>query len=310
MKPVVTVVIVSDYAAGESKSWADMKAALGALADQDFEEPFEVLLVEASKFQNQLPPDLTDQLPETKIMFCDETGSYELKDKGMLAAATELVAFLDADCIPEADWLRHLVGTMRERPTVAVVNGRTTYKGSTTVERTMALLSRSFVDRGDLGETRSISNNNAGYRRSILVDFPLSNTVGPFGAKLQARALMRAGHTLLFDPAVRVTHDYEGWAMERDIRRNVGYSTIAIRYVDTDIEYSWMARFGYFSVPLFFGARIFFNWWECSRLWREFGLRWYDLPAAFAITIVAIALEMPGMIDAVRKRPITETAWR
>ena len=49
MRPVVSVIVVSDYAGGDFAAWDDLRSALAALARQDIDEPIEVLLVESSE---------------------------------------------------------------------------------------------------------------------------------------------------------------------------------------------------------------------------------------------------------------------
>ena len=53
--PAVTVMVVSDYRPGEEKSWNDLRATLAALANQDFDEPVEYLLLENRNDLEQMP---------------------------------------------------------------------------------------------------------------------------------------------------------------------------------------------------------------------------------------------------------------
>ena len=52
---------------------------------------------------------------------------YAAKDAGFAATRAEVVAFADADCWPDPDWLRRAAGAVRRRR-VAAVAGRTTYR--------------------------------------------------------------------------------------------------------------------------------------------------------------------------------------
>ena len=59
-QPGVTVMVVSDYRPGEQKSWNDLRKTLAALANQEFDEPIEYLLLEnRSKkgFDQSLPAE-------------------------------------------------------------------------------------------------------------------------------------------------------------------------------------------------------------------------------------------------------------
>jgi cellulose synthase/poly-beta-1,6-N-acetylglucosamine synthase-like glycosyltransferase len=146
-QPAVTVMVVSDYRPGEQKSWNDLRATLAALATQDFDEPVEYLLLENRSDLKQMPEDVPQTLPGVRMMVSDARGSYELKNAGVQAATGDLVMVLDADCIPDRCWVRAGVDAMREQPDALAISGRTTYPGRSTLERSLGLLSRSYVDR-------------------------------------------------------------------------------------------------------------------------------------------------------------------
>lgn len=310
VNPVVSVVIVSDYAGGETKAWDDLKATLAALARQDFAGPTEFLLSESADIAQQVSSDLMTTLPSLKVVLSSASSSYALKNEGVRAASADIVATLDADCIPGSDWLRHLMDTMRDHPNVVAVSGRTVYTGDSLTERVLALLSRSYLDPGCTGRTRFISNNNAGFRRSIFLTHPLPTDAGPFAARLQSEAILRSGGQLLFEPRMRVVHDFAGWAMERDIRRNIGYGTITTRLRDRALPYAWLARLGSASILLFAVAKTLDSWSDCVRCGRQYGVRWYELPIAFCLAVVVHVMEIPGMISAFQGQEITETAYR
>jgi hypothetical protein len=133
---------------------------------------------------------------------------------------------------------------------------------------------------------------------------------GPFAARLQSEALRRAGRRLRFEPTMRVVHDFEGLAMERDIRRNIGYGTIRIRQLDPRMPWAWLTRFGVASIPLFVLARTVDSCWDALRAGRYYGLRWFEQPMAFALAFAVHLLEIGGMLSAFRHEAITTTAYR
>ena len=310
VNPAVSVVIVSDYAGGETKAWDDLRATLAALARQHFEGPTEFLLSESAGITQQIPSDLMTTLPSLKVVLSSASSSYALKNEGVRAASAEIVAILDADCIPGPDWLRHLMDAMRDHPNVVAVSGRTVYTGGSLTERVLALLARSYLDPGCTGRTRFISNNNAGFRRSVFLTHPLPTDAGPFAARLQSEAILRSGGQLLFEPRMRVVHGFAEWAMERDIRRNIGYGTITTRLRDRALPYAWLARLGSASIPLFAVAKTLDSWLDCVRCGRHYGVRWYELPVAFCLAVVVHVMEIRGMISAFQGQEITETAYR
>jgi cellulose synthase/poly-beta-1,6-N-acetylglucosamine synthase-like glycosyltransferase len=121
----VSVIMVSDFQAGEEKSWQDMRAALDGLARQDFAGSFEVLLVEEERLVDAIPADLREVLPQLRIVASRATNSYALGNAGVADAAGEIVILLDADCTPVPGWLSSCVAALRANPAAGVVSGHT-----------------------------------------------------------------------------------------------------------------------------------------------------------------------------------------
>jgi hypothetical protein len=309
-KPSVSVVIISDYASGLDAGWNDLRTTLRALAQQDFEEPADFIMVESAELAQRIPSDLGAILPALRVITVPHRTSYELKNAAVQAASAEMVAMLDSDCSPSADWLRQLVGAMRAHPEAAAISGSTVNAGKGLLNRVMGAVNRSYVDVGDAGPTPHISNNNAIYRRSAFLEHPLATNVGPFGSRLQAEDILRSGGRLLFEPLARVVHAYEGWATERNFRRGFGYGVIRTRRVDPRLPYAWLTRAGYLSIPVFIAAHILTGWWYCLSRGRDHGVLWYELPFAFALVAIACGMETPGMLSALRNQAGVDTLFR
>lgn len=309
MQPVVTVVTLLDFEVDTPKAWNDLRATLRGLARQDFSGPAEFIFLEDERLQAQIPPDLTDILPQLHIVLSPQTLQYALKNEAARLGTADIVILLDADCAPDPGWLRALVEALQTHPEAAVVSGRTVYEGKTLLERGCGVLGRAYVDQKGSKYTHHISNNNAAFRRAVLQTHPLPTHAGPFSSKLHAEAIRRDGHKLLFEPRASVTHAFEGGAMERDIRRQMGYGIITVRQLDPQLPFAWMARLGFVSVPLVFLARILESWWRTGQFYRNYGIRWYELPVVFGLAVGVHIMEIPGMISAVQRRPITETSY-
>ena len=222
-RPVVSVVVAVDFAAGVPETWDQVRAVLKALAGQDFAEPAEVLFVEFGDDAADIPADLADFLPALRIHLADGKWQYDLLREGAEAARADIVAFIGGDCIPERHWLRRLVAALRDNADFAVVSGHTSYGPGSLFRRSMALLDRSYLHRNTPGTVTNLSNNNAAYRRSIYLKHPIGNDVGPFGSGLQETALLRDGCRLYYEPRMRVTHHFDGWRFERQSRCHAGY---------------------------------------------------------------------------------------
>ena len=309
-QPEISVVIVSDYAGGGEKSWDDLRGTLTALARQDATVHAEWLLCENNACAGAMPSDLSIILRDLKVVLCESGESYELKNAGCRAATADIVAMLDADCVPASDWLEKALAAMKTYPKAAVISGRTVYPASGLAQRILSLLSRSYVDRGEAGLTRFISSNNSIWRRGVYLENPLPTGIGPFAGRIQSERVMRAGHQLWFDPSFRVIHDFEGARMEADIRRNAGYGTIIARLRDASMPGAWLTKLGVASIPVFVAGKIFDSWRDCIRCASAFGVRWFEIPFAFLGSVAVHLMEIPGMWRAFRQNGIMKTQWR
>jgi hypothetical protein len=310
-QPAVTVMVVSDYRPGEQKSWDDLRTTLTALAGQNFDEPVEYLLLENSRDLEMMPGDVAQTLPGIRVIASDARGSYPLKNAGVQAATADLVMVLDADCTPDRGWVRAGVDAMRQRPDAVAISGRTTYPGRSTLERSLGLLSRCYVDRGTAGPVRLLSTNNMIVRRSIFCSDPLPDDAGPFAYRLLTERLLREGGKLYFEPTMRAVHDFEGWPMERDLRRQVGWTSIRIRQLDENIPGAKVVRLlKPAAVPLLYAYRLAESTGHCFRLPRYFGLHWRHIPMLLALAALVHSFELPGMFRALGGRPAGPTVYR
>jgi hypothetical protein len=290
----VSVVVVSDYGGASEEDWSYLRDSLRALGRQAFDERVEVILVDAPPAGAQMPADVMRIMPSLQVIG-GPGATHELLNAAVRAASADLIALLDGDCTASPSWLGAAVEAMRAHPDVAAVTGRTRYPGKGFSHRVLATLSRSFLDPGAPGRTRFIASNNAIYRRALLLQHPLAAFPRTLAARLQSEAIRLAGGAFYFEPRMLVTHRFDGWPMERRIRRHSGYRTIKLRQLDPRLPHAWMLRLGLLSIPLIIACRIADSWWDCLRAGRYYGLRWFELPAALAVAVVVHLLEIGGM---------------
>lgn len=310
MQPAASVVVTSDYTSHESNGVEVFRDCIEALARQDVKEPVEFILVDDAELPTEVSAQLTRILPTIRILTAAGELAAQLKNAGAHAAAADLVAFIDADCAADSGWLTHFLQDMREHPEVSVVTGRTHYGATGFLNRIMGLLSRSYLDQDRAGYSRHVAINNAGFRRAVFLSHPCAGEGGAHMSLLQAEALFRAGHRVLFDPRLSVRHAYAGWSHEREIRRSLGYGVMKTRLIDGRLPYAWAARMGYISVPLFAALRALHGCWICLKRRQAYGVAWYELPAAFVLAAVTSMMEIPGMLRAVRGQPLGKSAFR
>lgn len=306
-----SLVIVSDHVSSQRRSWHDLRTMLTALAAQDRGEASEFIYVEHPDAARDLPEDLPTLLPRFRVVLDASSNSYGRRNAGVRAAATPWVAMLDADCVPGPGWLAAVARIVRAEPSPAVVSGRTRYPGSGLMTRILALVSRSYVDRGaEAGPTEFIAAHQCVFRRDLYLDCPLPTEAGVYSARMQSDVLLRRHERLWFDPALQCTHDFEGWPMERDIRRNTGHCTVLVRQLDPALPYGWIVRWGVVGIPAIVAGKIWLAWTDCVRCAPYYGVGRAALPLALAVAVWVHLLEVGGMWRAFRGLPIADTAYR
>ena len=298
-RPIASIVVVVDYKAGGSEAWDNLRLTLNGLARQDYREPVEFLLIEADD-GNQVPDDLQRRLPGLRVVGRAGKTSYDLKNAGARAAASDFVVLLDADCVPGPGWWRALIEHRRQHPQAAAISGKTLYRAQGLLPRIFALLDRSYVDCGGPGRTRAISNNNGALRRDIFLRFPLQNDLGPFGSKAHAEQIQAAGGELRFEPGMVAEHRYGGWPMLQADRRQIGFAMTRYRQLNGNSTHAWMFRLGVAGVPLVMAMAIAGSWKRCLKYASHYGIRWFEVPLALAVAVPAHALEVPGILLALR----------
>jgi hypothetical protein len=300
--PAVSVVVVSDYGGTAARSWDEERTVLDALARQDFAEPFEVVLAEHAAWRQALPPDLVARLPGLRVEWCEAATSAALKDAAVRRARAPVVAVLEVDCVPDADWLRHLVAALRAHPDAAAVSGKTVYGGGGVLRRCLGLLDRSYLDPGDDGPTPWVSNNGAIFPRAVLERFPYPPAPGPFAAADRRRqAMRRAGLRFYYARRAVVRHDLPGWGFVRDMRRHRGFALA--------LQLGPGARPRHVARVLARNVRA--DWARCRRHRREYGVRWHELPLALALAAVTRLYEWQGVrLARAGARVIPDTRYR
>ncbi|MCC6983972.1 MAG: glycosyltransferase [Bauldia sp.] len=304
-KPRIAVVVVSDYAAGGVKDWDDERLALDTLARQDIAEPFEIVLVENESLRGEVPPGLLDRAPHARIVFDPALRSAQLKDAGVAATGTPLVAVMEADCAPAPDWLRRLAETMDATPEAGIVSGRTTYGGGTMPRRVFALLDRAFMDLGVTGPVPHICNNGALYRRAVLEAHPYGAEPSPFvSAEIRRRAILAAGIRTWFNPDAVMVHRFSGLSFIADLRRNAGLQAARTRLLLGKPKARARAYLSILAIHMRADIR------NAKRVGGDY-LRPLDWPLWLVMLPVIRALELPGVIRGLRgEASVPGTSYR
>ena len=103
------------------RDWSNLQLCLDALARQTLpREDFEIIVIDNDPQQPE-PPLLP---AEVRYLRQPQGYSYAARNAGALAARGEVLAFTDADCLPEPNWLTAGLSMLAANPRWALMAGR------------------------------------------------------------------------------------------------------------------------------------------------------------------------------------------
>jgi Glycosyl transferase family 2 len=190
-----------------------LQCCLAAIARQDTEHPVEVVVVGMP-----VTGEALDIVPEPRAVACSSTDVWTLKTEGVRHATAPIVAFVDADCLPQESWANSILETFRFYPDVAVVLGQT---------REAGWLRWPFPARRREGPATTTAGSNIAFRREAYLDCPFQAGAGKKAAAIQAALLRRAHYQLWMQPAMQAIRDRRGLKQVEELRAD--YSTAVIR---------------------------------------------------------------------------------
>jgi GT2 family glycosyltransferase len=115
--PLVTVIVPVYNDAGR------LAGCLRALDAQTYpRDRFEVIVVDNGSMDR--PHDVVAQFPGMRLLVERTPGSYAARHRALAAARGEILAFTDADCLPDAAWLERGVAELGRVPNCGLVGGR------------------------------------------------------------------------------------------------------------------------------------------------------------------------------------------
>jgi hypothetical protein len=175
-------------------------------------------LCDLREIRSQITDDLREALPKLPLTNCDSTDPHARKTAAARQASGSVVAFLDADCLPQAGWLRRITDTFHYYPEIAMVHGRVAGEN-----RGWQGQVRRFFLGAEAAEgtpARYTATNNVAFRREVYCEYPFPEGSGRQAVRIQTAAMLRAHYVLWREPGMLVIRDRRG-------RRQAGTLTAA-----------------------------------------------------------------------------------
>ncbi|MGW1341780.1 glycosyltransferase family 2 protein [Kribbella sp. NPDC002412] len=193
---------------------SDLRGVLDALAGQERPPSFEVIVC----VDGASEPDFAGAAshPQCSRLVLVQLGTSQgvsvARNRAVEQASGELIGFLDDDTVPKADWLRRLAADLSGDD--AAVAGRISEDAGTAVLsrlRSSAFAYRHVHNTARAGErpvrVDYVNGGNCGFRAEVFREL---GGFDPAFRKSQdrdlARRLVLAGHTIVYDPELVITH--------------------------------------------------------------------------------------------------------
>lgn len=204
------------------------------LAQVGVDEPFEVVVVGRDRY-GRIPRDPRVRSFETARDFTPS----EARNRAIAESAGATLLFLDADCVPEPDWLRRMLAAHRE--TGAVVGGALTFPrdGYWSVADNISA-AHGFLPSTPAGPPRGFHLSAA----SLCAEKADIVAAGAFDESLVCgedfdlmMRLIRRGHRMHFEPAARAAHRHGRRDLRGFVRHAVAWApdSVVVRRRHADL---------------------------------------------------------------------------
>ncbi|MBK8901206.1 MAG: glycosyltransferase [Anaerolineaceae bacterium] len=216
---------------------------------------------------------------EAQLEVEPEPGLCRARNRGLAAARAEVVAYLDDDVVVDANWLARLTAVYQQNPQASGVMGLVLPRELETAdqqlfERALGGLNRGYLPRLFNGrKARTLAPQvgvgaNMSFRRHLLQQMGGFDEALDPGTLAQAGGdidmfyqLLKANHTLLYDPSLLVWHTHRcGLGAARQMSAAYGRGTAAA-YAKWAAQGDWAA------------VRMLLGYWlryHPARLWAAF----------------------------------------
>jgi len=220
-QPFVSVVVPVHNGA------ATIEGCIRSLLAQDYPpELLEVLIVD--NLSSDESAAVTARYPVTLLTETGIRTSYAARNRGIAHARGEIVAFVDADCVPDRDWLQQLIAAL-EHESIAAALG-------TVEDAAPASLCEEFTARvkpyarSPRGALKTLLTGNVAVRRSALAAVGYFDERLPTGGDVDLGwRLQQSGFTLSDAPEARVAHRHRSRMRQAFTQfRRYGLSTVLL----------------------------------------------------------------------------------
>jgi cellulose synthase/poly-beta-1,6-N-acetylglucosamine synthase-like glycosyltransferase len=303
-RPLVSVIIetINARVGGAAGPLADeLAGALDALDRQTYpRELIERIIVVDGEVADADVGELCRRYPSVKVVSSQVSNYFAAKNAGVAAAAGDIVALLDSDCVPVPEWLEALVKPFA--PDVAGVAGRSRYSGTSWGVRTFSVPALGYILEEEGGDASGFNLSNVAFRRAALLARPFEERIRRNGGcYLLFHQLRAEGARILYEPRAAVEHapDPRGLFVRKHFDR--GYDgVLAYRLDERGVLRGTrlFRRLGPVALVPITARRIALDWLRLLRHRRQIGIPAVALPYFGAVAVMTRLIELAGGLAA------------
>ncbi len=220
-----------------------IQACLDAIFQQDYpRDRYEVIVVDNNSTDGT--PEFVQKYPVKLVFERQIQGPHAATNTGVREAQGEILVFTDSDCVPEPDWLRHLVAPFADKTVVGTGGRIEAYKPSTPVERfldQMKPFKNAYQATPDF--PAALITGNCAIRRDDFIAAGMFNPNMYTGAEvdLSYRVQLQTGKRVVFVPEAVVYHIFSPTVKRLGRHFYIyGYSEILLGTIYKDVPgYPW-----------------------------------------------------------------------
>lgn len=157
-----------------------IKRCIEGLLQQSYpREQYEILMIDNNSTDTSA--NTVRQYPGIQLLHETMQGSYAARNRGLQEAKGEVIAFMDADCVPSHDWLHEIMLAM-EQPDLGIVLGRRAFAGNSITLSMFAAYEdekHNYVFNSDKKEIYYGHTNNMAVKKKLF------DELGPFVERLR-----------------------------------------------------------------------------------------------------------------------------
>jgi len=135
---------------------------------------YEIIIIDNNSDDGS--PELVAADASVRLLFEKKPGAYAARNRGVMAARGRLLAFTDADCEPDKDWLANLIAPLASRE-VMLAQGRRIFAGKS---RVLSLVARYEAEHAAYSLSPEGAGTHFGYTNNMAVRREAFERCGPF----------------------------------------------------------------------------------------------------------------------------------